>query len=256
MRTTRYREQRRQAILDYLARRGEVRNEDLAHHLGVTGATVRKDLTALMADNKLIRTFGGAILPDEYKAAPLRFRVRRHSQSKRRIADAAAGLIGPNDTVALDASSSCLALASRLKRVESLTIVTNGLSIAREFSGNPAVKVLLAGGMVDHDSAACVGPETVTFFRSVRTSTAFVGAGGIRMDLGLGEDDPLEYEVKKAMVESADKTVALIDSSKWKSPAVRFFIPMADLHAVITDENADRGQLDRLRDSGIHIISV
>jgi len=104
--------------------------------------------------------------------------------------------------------------------------------------------------------SVCVGPEIVAFFRSVRTSTVFVGAGGIRMDLGLGEDDPLEYEVKKAMVESADKTVALIDSSKWKSPAVRFVIPMADLPAVLTDKNADRGQLDRLRVGGIHIVSV
>jgi DeoR family transcriptional regulator, aga operon transcriptional repressor len=81
-------QERLSAILDRVAERGSVDVSDLARALGVSGATVRRDLQALSSGKLLVRTHGGAVarLVDTGDGAS-------HLAQKRRIGAAAAGPI-------------------------------------------------------------------------------------------------------------------------------------------------------------------
>ena len=55
---------RRDRLLSYLQASGRASVSDLATGLGVTSATIRRDLQRLASEGRLLRTYGGAALPD------------------------------------------------------------------------------------------------------------------------------------------------------------------------------------------------
>lgn len=57
--------ERRQQILAYLAQHGRTEVDVLADYFKLTGATIRKDLTSLEEDKKVLRTYGSVVLIDE-----------------------------------------------------------------------------------------------------------------------------------------------------------------------------------------------
>ncbi|TWD82213.1 DNA-binding LacI/PurR family transcriptional regulator [Kribbella amoyensis] len=73
--------QRHERVLDELRRHGAVRVKDLAELLGVSELTVRRDISALAAQNLLTKVHGGATLPTDL--APASTQRRRGSAAPR-----------------------------------------------------------------------------------------------------------------------------------------------------------------------------
>lgn len=53
---------RQQAILDYLQVHGRTPVDQLAEYFQTTGTTIRKDLTLLESEKKVLRTYGSVVL--------------------------------------------------------------------------------------------------------------------------------------------------------------------------------------------------
>src|SRR5947207_3193330 len=100
MRTLKFRNERREKILGLLSARGRMTVRELSKQLRVTGATIRADLEALTQQNKLIRTFGGALVPQEGSSEmPLDVRQRSQAAEKQAIGRLAASLVSDNMVV-------------------------------------------------------------------------------------------------------------------------------------------------------------
>jgi DeoR/GlpR family transcriptional regulator of sugar metabolism len=96
-----------------LRERGILRVEELASELGVSAATVRRDLAALEASGDLRRIHGGAVAPEGRDEEPLfDDKTAMAAQEKQRIADAALRLIRTRDIIYLDGGSTVLNLAT------------------------------------------------------------------------------------------------------------------------------------------------
>jgi DNA-binding LacI/PurR family transcriptional regulator len=74
--------QRRERLMSELRRHGSVRVSDLTAVLDVSDVTVRRDLTALAAQNRLVKVHGGAVLPTVAEPPAPR---RRSAQPRRTI---------------------------------------------------------------------------------------------------------------------------------------------------------------------------
>jgi DeoR/GlpR family transcriptional regulator of sugar metabolism len=106
--------ERHAEILKILSRRKTVSVQSLTQRLEVSEVTIRKDLTLLEEQGKLMRTHGGAILSEDaarLRALPLR--QHENTEAKRAIARRARALIREGDIIYLDAGSTC---AADLKR--------------------------------------------------------------------------------------------------------------------------------------------
>ena len=122
--------------------------EDLVTRFGVSVATIHRDIAALVRTGAVRKVHGGAIstLPEEtpVKAAAAASqrdshfiqRLETNRAAKMLIAERAEGSIVDGDIVFLDSSTTCLCLARRLQssRLNNLSIVTNSVLIAQEFS--------------------------------------------------------------------------------------------------------------------------
>lgn len=101
--STRTAEERQREIVLAARRDGSVDVTALADELGVAKETVRRDLRVLEDHGLLRRTHGGAY-PVESAGfeTTLAFRATSHVPEKRRIATAAAELLGDAETVFVD----------------------------------------------------------------------------------------------------------------------------------------------------------
>ena len=102
-------EQRAERILRELAQRRAATVTDLCQVTGASEATIRRDLNALAKQGKLSKVHGGAMLMNtEFLSEELDMETKRGlcTAEKDRIAQYAAGLIGDDDVVFLDAGTS------------------------------------------------------------------------------------------------------------------------------------------------------
>ena len=83
--------ERLSAILERLSGNGSVGVADIAGELGVSSATIRRDLQLLESQRLLARTHGGAVAQGVLYELPLRYKGVRHQEEKHRIAREAGG---------------------------------------------------------------------------------------------------------------------------------------------------------------------
>ena len=138
-------EERQREIVGAARRSGSVDVAELAAELGVAKETVRRDLRVLEDHGLVRRTHGGAY-PVESAGfeTTLAFRTTMHVPEKRRIAAAAAELLGDAETVFVDEGFTPQLIAEALPRDRPLTVVTASLAAAGA----------LADGREDHRAAA------------------------------------------------------------------------------------------------------
>lgn len=237
---------------------GRARVAELAVRFGVSGVTIRKDLVILESEGRVVRAHGGAIAP--LRGGPERafdVRERLRHREKERIGAIAAALVVDGESIALDASTTALAMARQLKARGPwvhLTVITNGLRIASELAGHPGLIVAIPGGFVRWEALSVVGPLGGGLFERVNIQKAFMGAAGFTLDTGLSDATEEEAQIKRLMVGVATETVALIDHTKWGRAAFSTFCATGRLNAVATDETAPPAMIAALRELGIAVL--
>jgi DeoR family fructose operon transcriptional repressor len=221
----------RQLIQDH----GVVRVTELAERFGVSEMTVRRDLEVLEAAGHLERTFGGAVAAEQ-SAFESSYMVRLQTQveDKACLARYAATLVQPGDTVALDASTTSLALAKELARLD-ITVITNSLDVAQELrSASP--RVILTGGYLRQVAGSFAGPLACHMLSEMRVDHLFFSAKGLLVPDGLMDSDLDEIEVKRAMFKSSARKTALVDCSKFGKRALGRIVSLAELDLLVTND--------------------
>ncbi len=245
------RRQRLEALVD--ARRA-VRLEELSAALGVSQATVRRDLNALAAAGRLRRVHGGAVAADQRLDEP-HFDVKAGAAAgeKARIAARAVELLSPGDTVYLDSGSTVLALARLLHGWNRLTVVTNSLPVATELVGR-GPRLIMLGGELRATSRAVVGPLTRHLLDELHVDRAFMGTFALSVEDGLSTTDPSEAYTKQLVLSRAREVILLADGTKL---GTRSFIGagrLEDIDILVTDATLDERTLRTFKRRGVRVI--
>lgn len=246
-------EERRQAILDLLAKKGRVSVAELGRQFGVSDVTIRNDLQALADQGLAVRTHGGAVPAGGPPELSLAVRRQRQVAEKSRIAAAAAEMIHNGEAIILDTSSTALAIAAQLKDRRELTILTNSLMIALEMLDAPGVTVQMPGGKVRRDSASLVGVEGLRLAQHFNIQKGFFGAHGLTEAEGLTDVSVAEAEMKRPLVGMARRVIAVLDATKWGQIGLMSFADLADIDLVITDAQAPPAPVERAQALGLEV---
>jgi len=246
-------ERRREQIVGYLSSHDRASVGELSQILRVSEVTIRKDLDVLESQGLLLRVHGGAMASGRGRLE-LHFasREQEHLDEKRRIAQAAAALVGPGQRVFLDGSTTALQVARLLKDREGLTVVTNGLYTALELNFSAGVTTIVVGGTMRHRSSSLVGGLSADLLQRLRVDIGFFGARAVSSD-GLMEGDLDEAQLKQRLVQVSALTVGIVDSSKFGGTAFSIFALPHEIHRVISDTGAAPVIVDRLRAQGIAV---
>jgi DeoR family transcriptional regulator of aga operon len=250
-------EERRQYIVALAQQHGRVLVEELSESLGISRITIRKDLDYLQDRGVLLRTHGGALLPNSGALSDpsLQEKEGRHTSEKQRISVVAADLVQEGQCVLLDSGTTTTAIARRLKKFSNLTVITNAVNIAAELSGTN-FDVLLTGGSLRKNSFSLVGPLAEDMLRDMHADILFLGVDGFDLDVGLTTPNVMESRVNRAMVKASATVVAVCDSTKFNRRSLSKIVDASAIHHVITDSNLPRETADALRSLNIKLTLV
>ncbi|NQU41961.1 DeoR/GlpR transcriptional regulator [bacterium] len=241
---------RHRQILEYLIRRQTASIQELADACDVSPVTIRRDLAALEAQDRLARTHGGATLVDSgvaefaYGGAPV-----QHRAEKEAIGRAAAAHIQPGMAVSLDTGTTTLEVARAIRGMRDLRVLTTSLAIASCLCTQEGIEVVLLGGTVRRGSPDLTGPLTEENLAKFRVNLAILGADGVSPD-GIFTTDGNIARVSLGLMGSAHLSILVIDSSKLEQPVFVRFAGWAEIDRVITDNGIPAGARDWLDEVG------
>jgi DeoR/GlpR family transcriptional regulator of sugar metabolism len=185
----------------------------LAEALGVSEATVRRDLQRLSEDGMVERVRGGARCVITAEPAYHQVAARPHAD-RDLVAEAAASLVTDGDVLLLDIGTTVHALAARLHGLR-VTVITSNLAVYEELAGDTAVELILLGGAVRRNYRSLVGFLTEQALANVRADRLFLGTAGIRPDGTVLDTTTVEVPVKQAMLRAADQVILLATPDKF-----------------------------------------
>ena len=259
------RHERLSTLLDMLGQREKIDVEDVAEELSVSAATIRRDLDHLAEQQLLTRTRGGAVANDLAYDLPLRYKTARHVPEKQRISNAAAAFAAKGMVVGLNGGTTtagvarALAIRSDLSGrgdAPGITVVTNALNIAHELAVRPNVKIVVTGGVARPQSFELSGPLATRVLSELTIDLLFLGVDAFDPEAGAFAHHEGEASINRLMVERAERVVAVADGSKLGRRAFARICETTQVHALVTDTDADPEAVRAFEAAGVEVQAV
>ena len=250
-------EERRTQILQIVRSAGRVRVNGLATRFNTSAVTIRSDLNELHQRGLVLRSHGGAVLPDTIlRESPVHERLKAHSDEKRRIGAMAATLINNGETIILDSGTTTLEIARQIKKKPGLQVITNGVNIAAELLDARDVQVFIVGGTVRGESASISGHFTEEMFEQFSADKLFLSGAGCDLDFGVSGANLEETMVNRAMIRIAREIILVADASKFSKRSMSRIAPFSQIDTVISNTSLDEEVQEKLRAIGCNLILV
>jgi DeoR family transcriptional regulator of aga operon len=253
---SRMRAERLNAVLDHIAQHGSVDVVQLSNRLGVSGATVRRDLRALHDQGLLVRTHGGAMANNVGLELPIRYKASHHHPEKRRIGLEAAKLVQDGSVVGMTGGTTATEVARALADRQDITVVTNALNIATELVLRPNIRLLVTGGKARHASYELVGPTAEALVAEYHFDVTFVGVDGLTVAEGCTTHDDTEAHTDLAFIRQSRRNVVIADSSKIGKVTFARICDISAVSDLVTDKDIDPSALAALRRAGVAVTTA
>jgi DeoR family transcriptional regulator of aga operon len=228
---------RHDQILARLGDHGDLDMAALRQMLGVSEATVRRDLRFMETQGKLIRTFGGARKPAEPSLVAATFGEKREKMrdAKERMARAAAAMVQPGMRVLLDSGTTIWRVAAALKQTKPLTVITCSHALIDELGSAEGITIFCVGGRFRRSNLDFCGEQTVSALGGFRADIAFLGADSLIPGRGLYATDPDSAVITQAIGQCADCRVVVADHTKINRNGFLLALRCERIDVVITD---------------------
>ena len=251
-------DERREFIRAYILLHGSASIAELNGFFPEKSAmTIRRDLTALEEAGILIRTHGGARINPAYAGNESFFDLKgaEDTAEKRIVAKKAAPLAAGLRSVYLDAGTTVTAFARELAKVDEMTVITNGVNIAHELLMKPRPPQLtLLGGPVNGRTLAVSGAPALRQIAEINIDTAFMSTTGFSLQTGFTGNDPAECELKRAVIQKANRVIMLMTRMKKQRSMLYTFADIGDIDVLVTDDAPDESVREAFTAAGVEIL--
>lgn len=236
---------RQTKLLDIVNREQKISVTELAHRLGVSEVTIRKDLTSLEQKGLLHREHGFAVMSaTDDVLHQLSFNYER----KQRIATMAAKTIKSGETVMLGDGACCTLLAEEIVLHKSdVTIITNSAFLASFVRKYPNAHVILLGGEYQNDAQVLVGPLIKDYAARFSVDKLFVSPDGFN-EKGFMVADLMRSEAIRAIAENAGNVIVLAEGATLNRKSHVLAFSLEEVACVYTDDLAEHEVLTLLEE--------
>ncbi len=206
-------ELRKRKILELLLEKEELTVGETASQFNVSEITIRRDFATLDKENLVLRTPGGVVAMPRQPVVSFRLKDQVHQEAKQIIAEKAAAFVKDGDVLFVDCGSTTYQLC-RFIRTKKVKVITNSLPVLQALSGSKC-EVNLIGGTYDSERQALHGKMAEWHIQQYHAHRAFIGADAIDENKQLWANSEKEAEISGTMLQNADQTYVLADSSKF-----------------------------------------
>ncbi|MBL7818587.1 MAG: DeoR/GlpR transcriptional regulator [Saprospiraceae bacterium] len=247
--------QRREKIYEMLKEDGSAKVTELARIFKVTEVTIRQDLEKLEAEGLIVKEHGGAFIKNvEDQVRNIALVHQENMEKKEMIARKCMDYIENGDTIILDSGSTTTEIAKILRGRKHLTVITNALNIALILGSDPNIEVIMTGGEFKPPTLSLTGQKAADFFKGLNVQKLFLATAGISLKSGLTYPSISDLVVKKAMIEAAETTYLVADSTKIGKSALASLGALSLIDYIITDSGIEEKHKQVFRDNEIELI--
>src|SRR4051794_25218566 len=248
---------RQQAIYLLALRQGSVDVADLARRYAVTTETIRRDLSDMQGRQLLRRVHGGAVPLERINHEPMvEARDVVNAEEKLRIATKAVAEVPERGSVIIDSGSTGQRVADVFPVERDVHVVTNSLITALTLSRRGLRDLTVLGGAVRTKRLAMVDDTTRSELDHMAIDVLFISCDGLSFKHGLTTPYREEHTLKRAMIERANRVVALVDQSKFGNVLMFSFATFDEIDVLVTDTRVDPEAVDILSSHGIIVHSA
>ncbi|ATZ18535.1 DeoR family transcriptional regulator [Williamsoniiplasma somnilux] len=221
-------------ILNYLKNNDIAEIEKMSKDLKISLTTLRRDLSELEIENKIVKLHGGAKLVKEKLISEdfLENKLQTNVEEKKQLAQIANRKIKANTTLFLDAGSNPYFLAKIIDPSLNLTIVTNSIINVQELVKNGHQKIYLLGGKFTDVTGAILGYEAIEALKNYAFDLSFVGVNAVDDQGNVYTTSSDHAQIKIEIIKHSSKAFGLADSSKLHSKSFYKFTTIKDLEII------------------------
>lgn len=232
-----------------LSQNGAVRVADLVARFGTAELTIRRDLEWLEAQGVARRVRGGAVAlqaPVDVPSIP--------STIFARIGKMAASLVKDGETIFLGPGSLALETARALSGRISLTVVTNGLAVARQIAEHTPHTLILTGGQLEREEQGLTGHLARIALEDLRADWVIMELGGVSAVEGLTDDHLPQAELARILLRRGLQVMVLVPPERVGRVAAVYVGPVTDADVIVTAREADSAPLWDLAETGVRVL--
>ena len=247
--------ERRNIILERLNLEGKVIVSALSQEFDVTEETIRRDIEKLEREGLATKTYGGALSVSKQtnKELPYLARKKRNIDLKQDIAEKVAEMINDGDQLMLDASTTSLEIAKKIKQKNNITIITNSLEILVELADKTGWTILSTGGTLKEGSYSLSGSSAEKMIRDHHVDIEICSAKGIDMNMGITESNEKDAEIKKSIFNAANLKILALDHTKFEKISFIKVCDIKDVDVIATDCYPGDAWKRRIEDAGCRL---
>jgi DeoR/GlpR family transcriptional regulator of sugar metabolism len=217
-----YAEERKKRIKRVLAESKSINVNTLSQLLNVSKVTIRRDLKELDEEGVLIKTHGGAILPEEelYYSNDLTSyeNSEDYDHGLEVMGKIAKLIIDDGASVFLCPGKACEAIATSIREKNKMRIVTTDINIMIALSSGDQrckMNVTIPGGELDLSSLSISGAITEQMLDNMFFDYAFIEVDGVTLERGYFTDTASKYSTIKKVIDHSNQTIIVCDHSKF-----------------------------------------
>ncbi|EKG9374542.1 L-fucose operon activator [Salmonella enterica subsp. enterica serovar Newport] len=228
---------RQQAIVDLLINHKSLTTEALATRLNVSKETIRRDLSELQTQGKVLRNHGRAKYihrENQDSGDPFHIRLKSHYAHKADIAREALAWIEEGMTIALDASSTCWYLARQLPDIP-IQVFTNSPPICQELGKRERIALISSGGQLERKYGCYVNPSLISQLKSLDIDLFIFSCEGIDSGGDLWDSNAINADFKSILLRRASQSLLLIDKSKFNRSGEARIGHLDDVTHIVSD---------------------
>lgn len=244
--------ERQEFILREINLHNKVLTSDLSEAIQVSEDTIRRDLTELADSDEIIKVHGGA-LSKSFHASFQPGSVYSHDK-KIIIAQKAVTLIRDGMFVLTTGGTTILELAKAIPKHIHATFITGSLPAAMEYIQHPNIDVILIGDKVSKNSKITVGGDAIDKIRQLKADICFLGINALDLERGLTDNDWDVVQIKKEIIQSSKKVVALTISEKINTQQKIQVAEIDQIDIIITELDSTDRIFSSYRERGLKIL--
>ncbi len=254
-------------IIDELSSERVTSVDELTERMGVSPATIRRDLNELHELGHLLRVRGGAMRAEGKLYTARAGEERRNdglqsqpafsdsvianSAAKRAIAREALNYVSPGLSMIIDGGTTTWMMASMMAD-DAYHVLTTSVPILQCLLDRSRVKVTLPGGELFREQRIILNPYEDGILQHFAAARMFIGCQALTRN-GLMQTDTLLVQSERRLIERANQVIVLADSSKFDAPASLSVCPLSQIDVVITDDKVSADALQWLRAHDIEV---
>lgn len=174
--------------------------------------------------------------------------------AKKTIAQKAASLVKDGMFVMSSGGTTIIEMAKALPDNLHATFITGSLPAALEYVHHPAIEVIFIGDKLSKSSQITIGADAILKIRQFKVDLCFLGINALDLTHGLTDNDYDVVQVKKAMIESAKRVVALSISEKINTSQNIQVCKINELDTLVTELSPDDQLLHPYTQAGLQLI--